>query len=85
MLCRMRRLYQVSTIRIKLVVGGSEVVVYRCALKYSLLYAFAFTHLVIPYLYHNAEALYKKYTAEYRQHQLLVDDDGAYSYDSTNG
>ena len=85
MLCRMRRLYQVSTIRIKLVVGGSEVVVYRSALKYTLLYAFAFSHLVIPNLYHNAQALYKEYTAEYRQHQLLVDDDGAYRYDSSDG
>ena len=85
MLCRMRRLYQVSAIRIKLVVGGSEVVVYRCALKYALLYAVSFAKFVVVNLQYNAEALYKEDAAQYREHKLLVYDNCCNGNDTANG
>lgn len=62
---------------IQLIALCAEVVVDRCALEDTLLHTSPLSYLVIVNLHHHAEAFYEENTAEDRQHQLLVDDDGA--------
>ena len=80
-----RLLPQVLAVRIQLTVLSAEVVVDRCALEDTLLHTSPLTYLVIVYLHHHAEAFNEEDTAEDRQHQLLVDDDGTYRDDTADG
>ena len=80
-----RLLPQILAVWIQLAVLCTEVVVDRRALKDALLDASALTQLVVIYLHHHAEALYEEDSAEDRQHQLLVDDDGAHGDDTADG
>ena len=57
----------------------------RRALEDALLDAPALAQLVVVNLHHHAEALYEEDTAEDRQHQLLVDDDGTHGDDTADG
>ena len=57
----------------------------RSALEDALLDALALTQLVVINLHHYAEAFYEEDTAEDRQHQLLVDDDGTHGDDTADG
>ncbi len=80
-----RLLPQVLALRVQLAVLCAEVVVDRRALKDALLDAPALAQLVVVNLHHHAEALYEEDTAEDRQHQLLVDDDGTHGDDTADG
>ena len=80
-----RLLPQILAVWIQLAVLCAEVVVDRRALEDALLDASALTQLVVIYLHHHAEALYEEDSAEDRQHQLLVDNDGAHGNDSADG
>ena len=80
-----RLLPQVLAVRIQLAVLCAEVVVDRCALEDTLLHTSPLTNLVIVNLHHHAEAFNEEDTAEDRQHQLLVDDDGTYRDDTADG
>ena len=80
-----RLLPQILAVRIQLTVLCAEVVVDRCALEDTLLHTSPLSYLVIVNLHHHAEAFYEENTAEDRQHQLLVDDDGTYCDDTADG
>ena len=57
--------YEISALRVELRLLCAEVVVYRRALEYTLLYAAALAELVVVHLQNHAEALYEEYAAEY--------------------
>ena len=58
-------LHQIGTLRIQLAVLCSEVVVNGRALKDALLHSLALTHLVIPHLHDDTQALHEEDAAEY--------------------
>ena len=76
---------QVAAVGVELPVLGAEGVVYGGALEYALLHPAPLPHLVVPHLHHHAEALDEEDAAEYGQHELLVDDDGAHGDDAPDG
>ena len=76
---------QITAFRIQLSRCNAEVVMNRCTLEDSLFLAFLLSYLEIFNLEDYREVFNQEYTAKDRNQQFLVDDDGKYSDDSTDG
>ena len=83
--CTVWHFHEILTVRVKLAVLCAEVVVYRCAFEDALLYTFALTYLIVPYLHDNAQTLDEEDSAENGQQEFLMDDDGTHSNDTADG
>ena len=68
-----------------LVHGGAEVVVYWRSLEEALLHAFPLACLVVEALQDDREVLHEEDTAKDGYQQFLVNNDGLYCDDSSNG
>ena len=76
---------QIRTVRIELCHCGPEMIVYRCPLEYPLFDSFFLSFLEIFHLQDYRQVLYQEDSAKNRNQQFLVDDDGKYSNDTSDG
>ena len=65
--------------------GSAEVVVYRCSFEETLFHAFPLACLVIEALQDDRKVLHQEDTAKDGYQQFLVNNDGVYCDDSSNG
>ena len=65
--------------------GSAEVVVYRCSFEETLFHAFPLACLVVEALQDDRKVLHQEDTAKDGYQQFLVNNDGVYCDDSSNG